>query len=150
MREGTFYSLFFLDPILSTEFLSKISKLFWRWKLTLIGLIWHPAKLIESYQNLLLGCAKDEHFPCFLISCQLGLDNQVYYLCTWVWIFHPVIPRGIRLVPSLLDYSLEYKKDTDYLLLVVIFFIIMLKNIFFWKWITCELTCKLMSHLINI
>ena len=29
-------------------FLSKISKLFWRWKFTSIGLIWHPVKVIES------------------------------------------------------------------------------------------------------
>ena len=45
MRGNTFISLFFLDQILSAEFLSKISKLFLRWKLTSIGLIWHPAKL---------------------------------------------------------------------------------------------------------
>ena len=51
MRGDTFISLSFLDQILSAEFLSKISKLFWRWKLTSIGLIWHPAKLIESYKK---------------------------------------------------------------------------------------------------
>ena len=51
MREGTFQPLSFLDQILSAEFISKISKLFWKWKLTLIGLIWHPAKLIESYKK---------------------------------------------------------------------------------------------------
>ena len=27
----------------------KCLNLFWRWKMTSIGLIWHPAKLIESY-----------------------------------------------------------------------------------------------------
>ena len=48
-HEGdTFISLSFLDQILSADFLSKISKLFWRWKSTSIGLIWHPVKLIES------------------------------------------------------------------------------------------------------
>ena len=45
MRSDTFISLFFLDQILSAEFLSRISKLFWKWKLTSIGLIWLPAKL---------------------------------------------------------------------------------------------------------
>ena len=49
MRRGTFHPLSILDQTLSAEFLPKISKLFWRWKLTSIGLIWHPAKLIESY-----------------------------------------------------------------------------------------------------
>ena len=51
MRVGTFQPLSFLDQILSAEFISKISKLFWKWKLTLIGLIWHPAKHIESYKK---------------------------------------------------------------------------------------------------
>ena len=37
MRGDTFISLSFLDQILTAEFLSKISKLFWRWKLTSIG-----------------------------------------------------------------------------------------------------------------
>ena len=36
---------------MSAEFLSKISKHFWRWKLRSIGIIWHPAKLIESYKT---------------------------------------------------------------------------------------------------
>ena len=51
----------------SAKFVSKISKLFWQWKLTSIGLIWDPAKLIESYktENLLLGGAKDEPFLVF-------------------------------------------------------------------------------------
>ena len=30
---------------------SKIYKHFWRWKLRLIRIIWHPAKLIESYKH---------------------------------------------------------------------------------------------------
>ena len=37
MRGDTFTSLYFLDQILSAELLSKISKLFWRWKLASIG-----------------------------------------------------------------------------------------------------------------
>ena len=47
---GYFYPrpLSFLDQILSDEFFSKISKLFWSWKLTSIGLFWHRAQLIES------------------------------------------------------------------------------------------------------
>ena len=41
---GPFYLLVLLiDWILSAEFLSKISKLVWRWKFISIGLIWHPA-----------------------------------------------------------------------------------------------------------
>ena len=51
MKEDTFHSLSFLDQILSADFLSKVSKLFWRWKLTSIGLTWHPAKLINSYKK---------------------------------------------------------------------------------------------------
>ena len=43
----------FLDQILLPEFLSNISKLFRRWKLISIGLIWHPAKLIISYRKCL-------------------------------------------------------------------------------------------------
>jgi hypothetical protein len=44
MRGDDFISLSFLDKILSAEFLSKISKHFWRGKLTSIGLIWLGAK----------------------------------------------------------------------------------------------------------
>ena len=51
MREGTFHHSSFLNQTLSAEFLSKLSKLFWRWKLTSIGFIWHPAKPIESYKT---------------------------------------------------------------------------------------------------
>ena len=43
MRGDTFVSLYFLNQILSAEFLSKISKLFWRWKS--IGFIWLPSSL---------------------------------------------------------------------------------------------------------
>ena len=47
MRGDTFISLSFLDQFWSVEFLSKSAKHFWRWKFTSIGLIWHPAKLIQ-------------------------------------------------------------------------------------------------------
>ena len=47
MSQGTFTPL----VILGLDFVSRISKLFWRWKLRSIGLIWHPAKLIESYKT---------------------------------------------------------------------------------------------------
>ena len=39
IRYDIFMALFFLEQILSAEFLSKVSKLFWRWKLTSIELI---------------------------------------------------------------------------------------------------------------
>ena len=51
MRQGTFYLFSFLDQFLAAEFLSKISKLFWRWKLASIGFISHPDKLIEAYKK---------------------------------------------------------------------------------------------------
>ena len=40
--------LSFLDQILS---ISKISKLFWRWKLISIRLFWHPTQLTESFKS---------------------------------------------------------------------------------------------------
>jgi hypothetical protein len=71
MGGDTFIPLSFLDHILSADFFSKISKLFWRWKLTSIGLFWHSAQLIESSYK---GGSKDEHFSCFHMSCQTGLN----------------------------------------------------------------------------
>ena len=50
-----FIPLSFLDQILSAELCSNISKLFWRWKFTSIGLFWHHAQLIESYKSCPLG-----------------------------------------------------------------------------------------------
>ena len=51
IRQSTFTPL----VILGLDFVSwiciKIFDIFWRWKLTSIGLIWHPAKLIESYKT---------------------------------------------------------------------------------------------------
>ena len=51
MEQGIFTPMSLLDHILSAEFFSKISKLFWRWKLRSIGLFWHPAQLIESFKS---------------------------------------------------------------------------------------------------
>ena len=59
--------------------------------MTLIGLIWLPAKLIESYEKMLLGGAKVDHFSCFHSSCQLGLlisdpflfIHYLHFLCTF-------------------------------------------------------------------
>ena len=48
MGQGTFTLMSLLDQILSAEFFSKISKKKFEVK---IGLIWHPAKLIESYKT---------------------------------------------------------------------------------------------------
>ena len=50
MREGTFHPLSFLDQILSAEFLSNISKLFWEVKIdnNRVNL---TAKIIESYKK---------------------------------------------------------------------------------------------------
>ena len=85
-REGTFNLLSFLDQILSAEFLSKNSKLFWREKLTSIGLIWHPDKLIQPpFKKMPLGGAKDEHFSCSHSSCQLGIKISTrYFVKSWV------------------------------------------------------------------
>ena len=60
MRGDTFISLSFLDQILSTIF-----KIFWRWKLTYIGLSWPPAKLIESYKKCSLVALKMSFFLVF-------------------------------------------------------------------------------------
>ena len=46
-RGGYFYLLVFFGSDFVSWILSKIPKTFWRWKFTSIGLIWHPAKLIE-------------------------------------------------------------------------------------------------------
>ena len=92
MRGNTFIPLSFLDQILSAAFLSKISKLFWRWKLTSIRLIWHPAKLMESHKKMLNGGVKEEHFSCSHSSCQWGLKRLSLYICIlyrneiWIWL----------------------------------------------------------------
>jgi hypothetical protein len=40
--------------------------------MTSMGLLGHPAKLIESYKKGHLGVSRNEHIFCFLSSCQLG------------------------------------------------------------------------------
>ena len=68
MKEETFLSLSFFGPILSADFLSKISILFWRWKLTSIWLIYVSkvnAKLPEDGTSFLL---KGKSFPCNVIK----------------------------------------------------------------------------------
>ena len=48
---------FYLLDILGSDFFQLIFfqtfHTFWRWKLTSMGLIWHPAKLIETYKKCL-------------------------------------------------------------------------------------------------
>ena len=48
--QGIFTPASLLDQILSAEILSKISKLFWRWKIEINQVFWHPAQLIKSYK----------------------------------------------------------------------------------------------------
>jgi len=77
MRVDTFVSLSFLDQILSAEFLSKGSKLFW-------GKNWHQSGYFDTLPSLLsllnvaLGASKNGHFSFFQRSCQLGL-SQYYH-----------------------------------------------------------------------
>ena len=54
-------------------FLIKHFQTFLRWKFSSITLIWHLAKLIQSYKRMLLGGTKDEDFSCFHSSWQLRL-----------------------------------------------------------------------------
>ena len=56
------------------RFLSKISKLFWRWKLTSIRL----SKMIPCQAHCVkkIGGVEDEHFSYLLTSCQLGLSRE--------------------------------------------------------------------------
>ena len=81
--------ILFGSECVSWFFLSNISKINWRWKLTSIGLFWHSAKLIESYKKMTQGGAKDEHFSCFHSSRQLGLIRFQSQLC---WILQTTDP----------------------------------------------------------
>ena len=67
--------LSFLHQILSAELLLK--KRFWRWKLSLIGLIWQPSSL-----SLV---KKDDHFSCFRSSRQWGLMTLILFMCLKSW-----------------------------------------------------------------
>ena len=49
MREYTFHPLSFFGS--DFDCWVKNFQPFWRWKLTSIGLVWHPARLIESYKT---------------------------------------------------------------------------------------------------
>ena len=51
IRGATFIPFSFIDQILWADFFSKIYTIFGRWKLTSIGLFWHPAQLIESIKS---------------------------------------------------------------------------------------------------
>ena len=53
------------------NFYQQFATIFWRWKLTSIGLIRVTSSL--SLIKMSLGGAKDEYFSCFHSSCQLGL-----------------------------------------------------------------------------
>ena len=44
-----------------------------------------PCQAHWVLQNLLLGVAKDEHFSCFLSSCQLGLRANITIHCSWLF-----------------------------------------------------------------
>ena len=70
---------FYIFVLFGSDFVSwifiTIFQSLWRQKLTSIGLIWHPAKLIESYKKCY---AKDEHSSCFHSSCQWGLNHHQF------------------------------------------------------------------------
>ena len=66
MRGDTFISLYFLDQILSAEFLSTIPKLFFG------GENWHPAKLIESYKKYSYMAVKMSIFLAFIAHAKEG------------------------------------------------------------------------------
>ena len=84
--QGTFTLMFLLNQILSAEFFSKISKLFWRLKLRLIGLFWHPAQVIFSYKSYPLVVL---NMIIFLLSDPIpGRVKKVCGLVLFIW--HPL------------------------------------------------------------
>ena len=72
-RGDNFYLFLIFDQILSAEFFIKTFQTFWRWKLTSIGLLWHPAQLIEFFKGCPLVAKKMRILFFFRRSCQLGL-----------------------------------------------------------------------------
>ena len=85
---GHFYLMSLFNQILSTEFFSKISKLFRRWKLRLFGLFWHPAQLIMSYKSCPLVALKMSIFLAFQShawqgQCDENFDPQ--YMMSQFW-----------------------------------------------------------------
>ena len=73
MMEGTFHSLSFLDVY------QKLPNFF-------VGenqVNLTPCQAHQDLQNMFLGGAEDEHFPCFNCSCQLGLRSTKYHTDVW-------------------------------------------------------------------
>ena len=68
---------------LLAEFLSKISKLSWRWKLISIGVNLTPWQAHWAFKKMPLGGGKDEHFSCVYSSCQLGLKKKTKHIKFW-------------------------------------------------------------------
>ena len=60
MGKGIFFIP--LDWHFLAEFLSKLFILFWRWKLTLIGLFWQTCPACWAFKKMHLGSTKDSHF----------------------------------------------------------------------------------------
>ena len=58
------------------NFYHKFQHFFWRWKLTSIGLIWYPTKVIEPHKKLL---AEDEHYE--LCHLRFTFEELLNYLC---------------------------------------------------------------------
>ena len=78
MREGTFHPLSFLYQILSAEFLSKISKLVWIWKLASIGLIWHAAKPMRVTEGYWMDFELIKKFmTCFYKFCICDFFHKI-------------------------------------------------------------------------
>ena len=70
MGEGIFFIP--LDWHFLAEFLSKLFILFWRWKLTLIGLFWQTCPACWAFYKMHLGGAKDGHFFSWKCCCKKG------------------------------------------------------------------------------
>ena len=69
-REGIFFIP--LDWHFLADFLSKLFILFWRWKLTLIGLFWQTCPACWAFYKMHLGGAKDGHFFSWKCCCKKG------------------------------------------------------------------------------
>ena len=69
-RRGHFYPLVLVGSDFVNWFFSKISKLFWWWKLTSIGLFWHPVQVSNSKKSCPLEALKMRIFLAFQLPCQ--------------------------------------------------------------------------------
>ena len=80
MRQGTFTYLL----VLGLDFISWICiknfQTFLEVKIDINRVNLTPCQAHWVLSNLLLGCAKDEHFSCFLSSCQLWLIRSYNFL----------------------------------------------------------------------